>query len=71
MQLFVSNKGFVAIYPMKSKKEFSNILKLFCKETGVSKRLIVDGAKEQKSNKVKSFTQEVGTTLQILGENTQ
>ena len=71
MQLFVSDKGFVAVYPMKSKSEFPNALKLFCKEIGVPERLIVDGAGEQTSGKVKSFTQEVGTTLQILEENTQ
>ena len=71
MQLFVSDKGFIALYPIKSKKEFPNALKLFCKETGVPERLILNDTKEQKLSKVKSFTQEVGTTLQILGENTQ
>ena len=46
MQLFVSNKGFVAIYPMKSKKEFPDALKLFCKETRVPERLIINSVKE-------------------------
>ena len=71
MQLFVSDKGFVTIYAIKSKKELSDALKFFCREIRVPERLIVDGAKEQKSSKVKSFTQEVGMTLQILEENTQ
>ncbi|GFH47961.1 hypothetical protein CTEN210_14370 [Chaetoceros tenuissimus] len=71
MQLFVSDKGFVAVYPMKSKSEFPKALKLFCKEVGVPERLVVDGAREQKSKEVKSFTQEVGTTLQVLEESTQ
>ena len=71
MQLFVSDKGFLAVYPMRSKAEFPDALKLFCKEIGVPERLIVDGAREQTSRKVKSFTQEVGTTLQVLEENTQ
>ena len=56
---------------MKSKKEFPDALKLFCQEIRVSEWLIVNSAKKQKSGKVKSFTQEVGTTLQILEENTQ
>ena len=71
MQLFVSDKGFVAVYPMKSKSEFPKALKLFCKEVGVPERLVVDGAREQKSREVKSFTQEVGTNLQVLEESTQ
>lgn len=45
MQFFVSDKGFVDVYPMKSKKALPDALKLICKEIG---------AKEQKSNKVKS-----------------
>ena len=32
MQLFVSDKGFVKVYGMKSQSEFVNALKLFCKE---------------------------------------
>lgn len=71
MQLFVSDKGFVAVYPMKSKSDFPKALKLFCKEVGVPERLVVDGAREQTSREVKSFTQEVGTTLQVLEESTQ
>ena len=35
MQLFVSEKGFVFIVPMKSWSKFSNDLKLFAKEIGV------------------------------------
>ena len=31
MQLFVSDKGFVKVYGMKSEKEFINALKLSCK----------------------------------------
>ena len=53
MQLFVSDKGFVKVYGMKSEKEFINALKLFCKEVGAPKAFIVDGAQVEKSNKVR------------------
>ena len=33
-QLFVSDKGFVAIYPMASKRDYPKALHLFCKEIG-------------------------------------
>ena len=34
-QIFVSDKGLVAIYPMSSKSQFLDSLKIFCKEVGV------------------------------------
>ena len=70
-QLFVSDKGYLAIYFMKSKSEFKDALKLFCKEIGVPLNLVVDPSKEQTSNNVKKFCHKVGTTLRILGESTQ
>ena len=70
-QLFVSDKGYVAIYPMKSKSEFLNALKQFCKEVGVPERLICDPSGEQTSSKVKQFCYEVGTTLRVIEESTQ
>ena len=45
MQLFVSGKGFVKVYGMKSEEEFINALKLFYKEVGVPKSFIVDSAR--------------------------
>ncbi len=70
-QIFVSDKGFVAIYPMKSKSEFPDALHLFCKEIGVPVDLIVDPSGEQTSAKVKRFCNQVGTTLRVLEESTQ
>ena len=52
MQLFVSDKGFVKVYGMKSEKQFINALKLFCKAVGAPKAIIVDSAQTEKSNKV-------------------
>ncbi len=42
MQLFVSDKDFVKVYGMTSPKEFSDALKLFCKEVEVPRAFIVD-----------------------------
>ncbi len=36
MQLFVSDKGYIAVYPMESKSDFKDCLHLFGKEVGVS-----------------------------------
>ena len=71
MQLFVSDKGFVKVYGMKSESQFSDALKLFCKEVGAPKAIIVDPYSAQKSDKVKQFLNKVGTTLRVLEESTQ
>ena len=42
MQLFVSDKGFVKVYGMKSESEFPDALKLFCKEVEAPKAIVVD-----------------------------
>ena len=65
-QVFVSDKGFVAVYPMKSQSEFQTALHWFCKQIGVPVDLIVDGHKAQKSNAVRRFCNQVGTTPKIL-----
>ena len=70
-QLFVSDKGFIAIYPMKSKSQFKDALHQFCKEVGVPSTLVVDPSGEQTSKEVKHFCHQVGTTLRILKESTQ
>ena len=70
-QMFVSDMGFVAIYPMKSKSDFLASLKQFCKDIGVPESLLLDPSGEQTSNKVKSYCHKVGTTLRILEESTQ
>ena len=70
-QIFVSDKGYLAIYLMKSKSEFPDALHQFCKEVGVPTSIIVDPAREQTSHKVKKFCHQVGTTLRILEESTQ
>jgi hypothetical protein len=71
VQLFVSDRGFVYVVPMKSKGEFPYALKMFAKEIGVPTALIMDPAGEQTSNKVKKFAREISMMLRILEEHTQ
>ena len=66
MQLFVSDKGFVKVYDVKSEKELINTLKLFCKEVWTPKAFMVNGARTEKSNKVRQFMNKVRTTLRVL-----
>jgi hypothetical protein len=70
-QMFVSDKGYVAIYPMESKRHFKDALHLFCKEIGVPVSLVVDPSGEQTSKDVRRFCHQVGTTLRVLEESTQ
>ena len=71
MQIFVSDKGFVDVYPMKRKGQFKDVLRLFCKEIGVPDKLVVDPSGEQTSSSVKNFCNQVCLTLRILEESTQ
>ena len=71
MQLFVSDKGFVKVYGMKSTSNFLGAVRMFCKEVGAPNAFIVDPHPSQKSEKVKQFLNKVGTSLRILEESTQ
>ena len=71
MQLFVSDKGFVYIVPMKYRGEFHLDLKMFAKVIGVPLSLIFDPSGGQTSAKVTKICHDVGTTLNILEESTQ
>ena len=69
-QLFVTDKGFVFVVPMKSKSEVLQAVKQFAKEIGVPDALISDAAGEQRSNALRKFCSEIGTTLRVLEEGT-
>ena len=71
IQLFVSDKGFVKVYGMQPQTEFIDALKLFCKEVGAPKAVVVDSHGTEKSRKVKRFLTSVGTTLQVLEGSSQ
>ena len=65
-QVFVSDKGYIVVCPMKSQDEFETALYWFFKEVGVPVDLIVDGFSVQNKQSVKIFCDQVGTTLKIL-----
>ena len=48
-QLFVTDKGFVYVIPMRRKSEVLQVMKQFAKEIGVPTSIIADMASEQMS----------------------
>ena len=71
MQLFVSDKGFVYIVPMKSRGDFHLALNMFAKNIGVTLSIILDPSGEQTSAKLTKMYHKMGTTLKILKKSTQ
>jgi hypothetical protein len=69
-QVFVSDKGFVAVYPMKNQQDFKTALHWFCKQVGVPVSLVVDAHSAQTGNDTKRFCDQVGTILRILEKGT-
>ena len=69
-QLFVTDKGFMHVVPMKRKSEVLMAVKIFAKEIGAPDALICDMSKEQTSSDMKIFLNEIGTTLRALEEGT-
>ena len=70
-QLFVTDKGFVYVVPMRSRADVLAAVKQFAKEIGAPEALIADPAREQKSLELRKFCNEIGTTLRVLEEGTQ
>ena len=70
-QLYVSDKGFVAIYPIRETKQFMSTLRLFAKDVGAPKILVLDPHPTQKKREVKDFCNKIGTTLKVLENETQ
>ena len=71
MQIFVSDKGFVKVYPMKNQRDYPQALRLFAKDVGAPEILVCDPHPSQKSHEVKYFLNKIGTTLRLLEQNTQ
>jgi transposase InsO family protein len=69
-QLFVTDKGFVYVVPMKTKGEVLQALKQFAKEIGAPDAIVSDAAAEQSSQKLRKFCSAIGTTLRLLEEGT-
>jgi hypothetical protein len=70
-QLFVSDKGFMAVYPMQLQSEYLLALKQFAKDVGVPEVHVCDSHLLQKAREVKQFLTSVGMTLSILEAETQ
>ena len=69
-QLFVADKGFLYVVPMKSQTEVFQAVKQFAKYIGAPDAIICDGASEQKSHNLKKLLGKIGTTLRLLEEVT-
>ena len=69
-QLFVTDKGFLYIVPMRRKSEVLQVIKQFAKEIGAPTSIIADMAGEQVSQEVRKFCNDIGTTLWALEEDT-
>ena len=69
-QLFVTDKGFLYVVPMRRKSEVLQALKQFAKEIGAPTSIIADMSGEQMSHNVQKFCNDIGTTLRALEEGT-
>ncbi len=69
-QLFVTDKGFIHVVPMKAKSDVLQAVKEFAKAIGAPEAIICDAAREQKSEALRKFLGELGTTLRVLEEGT-
>ena len=69
-QLFVTDKGFIYVVLMKTKKEVPQIVKQFAKEIGAPGAIICEGATEQTSGALREFCHKISTTLWVLEEGT-
>ena len=69
-QLFVTDKGFIYVVPMKRKSEVLLAIKQFAKEIGAPDSFVADMSGEQMSSEVKKFCNDINTTLRALEEGT-
>ena len=69
-QLFITDKGFVYVVLMRWKLEVLQAIKQFAKEIGAPTAIIAGMAREQMSQEVRKFCNDIGTTLWALEEGT-
>ena len=69
-QLFVTDKGYVHVIPMRARTEVLQAVKEFAKEIGAPDTIICDAAREQKSQGLRKFLNDIGTTLKVLEHDT-
>ena len=71
MHIFVSDKGFVKVYPMIFASKFPEALRVFAKDVGAPEILVADPHHFNESKEVKCVCKTNGTTLRLLGQNNQ
>jgi hypothetical protein len=69
-QLFINDKEYLYIVPMKLKIQVLQAVKQFAKEIGAPDAIICDMAGEQISQPLRKLCNKIGTTLQVLEEGT-
>ena len=69
-QLFVTDKGFIYVVPMRTKSEVLQAVKQCVKEIGAPDAIICDMSREKASRSLRKFCGEIGTTLRVLEEGT-
>ena len=69
-QLFVTDKGFVYVVPMRRRSDVLDAVKQFAKEIGAPDAFVADMSGEQMSGELKKFCNDIGTTLRMLEEGT-
>ena len=70
LQLFVTDKGFVFVCPMKQKAHLHYALKLFFKKVGVPDAIICDRGGEQIGGESKKIIQDSGTVIRQIEPKT-
>ena len=70
MHIFISEKGFVKVYPMNLQRDYPAALRQFAKDFGAPEILVCDPHPSQKSFEVKYFCNKIGTTLEIFEQGT-
>jgi hypothetical protein len=65
-QLIVSDKGFVAFYPMTRQADYFLALKQLDKDVDAPEVLVCDPHSAQTKREVQNFCTHIGTTLKVL-----
>ena len=71
MQLFVTDKGYVWVCPMKTESDIHKVVKLFFKAVGVPDAFICDNAKAQTQGETEKICQLAGTIIRQIEPHTQ
>jgi hypothetical protein len=70
-QLFVSDKGFVAIYPITKQADYFFVLRHFAKDVGTPDVLVCDPHRAQTKPEIREFCTKIGMALTVLEAETQ